>query len=438
MAKFKGTKRARAGPGWIAPTLNAAIKAAKGLRQGYKTYRAARSAFPRSRTYTSTSTAETVRRPYARKKYVTWGKKKRRFPRARGYRCSPMQLRGVRIDVEKGGISSQAGCAYVGHSFGRFYMLQVTVEAILRQLFLQAGVRINSGDEKISGLDSLNVAPSKNFRIEYTHRTDTDDTNASLSSVTVADDETLDTLSTKIVEAWKALWTVNTKVQIIEMGIGKKHDAALNEVRPVNKINLSSMLITLDMYSSMKLQNRTLARTGTADESSMLDVANNPVVGKCYSGNGTGPRQSVFTSNVATPNASPSWCADILSGVITVNEANLRPQFMFSRPPGRGAFSNCSKAVNVRLDPGNIRPSILKFKKTFYVQTLLGILADGYEQDTTKEFLTIGKYNLFGFEKLCNTGEDEPTISLGYEVNTTYRAMVSFKKQPFITSHRLL
>ena len=174
------------------------------------------------------------------------------------------------------------------------------------------------------------------------------------------------------------------------------------------------------------MQNRTLAGgAGTTDQSSMLDIANNPLDGRLYSGLGNGAIPK-FADNSAS--LVESFFGDRESGIIAaVPDTALGnwTQEMYDnyrRPPSSGSFQGVKKTCKISLKPGEIRTSFVNYRKNMsvneYFQRNQQALYQYTRGGTAAPMHFMGNFRFYGFEKRCNTTVDEPDISVGYEMNT--------------------
>ena len=180
----------------------------------------------------------------------------------------------------------------------------------------------------------------------------------------------------------------------------------------------------------MALQNRTLASSAVGnDESNRNDIANNPVAGKYYMGNGTGSMLA-FSNN--TVDLTTNLISDPNTSLIEfdVNGANVTTDMksVLKRPPGRQAFTQVVRSGGVIIAPGQIRNSQIRWKRKLSVNTFVRIIFDALkETSATKLRLNLGKFEFFGFERKVSTGVDEPSISIGYEINQVFRCLLTEK-----------
>lgn len=185
--------------------------------------------------------------------------------------------------------------------------------------------------------------------------------------------------------------------------------------------------IHLYFKSVLSMQNRTPAQTGAVDETSMLDVANNPIKGKVFFGKGTCINAK---SQSNTPGGNNFLTIDKDSGVATIgvdtvvsSTAGLRkvPQFH--------AFTGAYGSTNIMLAPGEIRDDTLVFRKKMslpsFIKMMVPWLRTGLSTSTTSSSMEINwPYRMIGLDRKLDTRTAEPPVTVGYEVNNTVMAMI--------------
>lgn len=204
------------------------------------------------------------------------------------------------------------------------------------------------------------------------------------------------------------------------------------------KLRVDQTYVKAKVYSRLNLQNRTTASSAAgADETNMLDIANNPLKGKFYDTKGNG---FIIRSRDDADGYTPLIGAND-SGLITLDwsqySGNMRAN-MASAPPSH-AFVGTSKAKNVMMSPGAIRSSVLSSIMTMpfndFMRKMMPLLAGAGSSTRTK--LYYGKSRLFVLDKMLDTGVDEPVISLGYELESQVAAYIIEKKPAIATQNNV-
>lgn len=183
------------------------------------------------------------------------------------------------------------------------------------------------------------------------------------------------------------------------------------------EVDLTSSVLHWWCKSDMKIQNRTVAASGTANHDSMANDAE-PLYGKTYDGKGSG---AVTKGNRET-GYTPLF-ADENNGVIQQSGAVLGLQ----EPPSGIAFNYVSRQGKLSLSSGEIKTSILESKWSQpigkYIMELARVGA-GYQLG--QRLYSKGKFRFVSLEKMINTDIANP-IQLGYEMNNKYGCYVKFK-----------
>ncbi len=202
------------------------------------------------------------------------------------------------------------------------------------------------------------------------------------------------------------------------------------------------------MFVSLDDSNRTLSGIAPAipvpgDDlhQNKNDVTNNPVTGRHYSGGGNGPTLRSFDNlaSVATLISNP------VSGGMNYDLVGVGPEVLATlrRPPMGNAFNFVKKVTSVRLEPGAIKKDFLTYKSSMVFNSFLNKIKEMLNQTAAnakviKVRMSIGSFSVLAFEKMCATKSDEPTISIGSELNQIYRARLTEGKSGISSFHEIL
>jgi hypothetical protein len=329
--------------------------------------------------------------------------------------------------TEKGGSVSQDKCIYIGHTTAARAKLGVVFwSACVRQLFLKCGNPFASFKEQVSKTSSTDTGVVK---VEYSF-TD-DQTTFGELNVTVAASATFETVANDIETAWAAA-TVSTSysVRLHALRYVPVTDAAGSVDSMEFKLNMRGSTFTFSASSNMKIQNRTLAATGAGDtehQHHVTSVENNPLQGKSYYKMGNGFRYKWTNDSTNATN----FMGDDASGLIEADpdEATLSTELqdLLQRPPAGTQFYHCKHSGHVKLGPGQIKSSNLKYVKTMTCDSFLNAMLPEYEA-AAHHFFPYGKARMFALEKMMHTDDgDEPDMAIGYEINNFYQGYISTK-----------
>lgn len=378
---------------------------------------------PRKRSRTSVKAKSKTYMP----RYVSTGVYGRKFKKPTKYGVSQYLKFGYVEHVEKGGVTNSNNCVYIGHTFGAQKMINAVCGAIVRKLAEKAGYSVRAMNDKIQANETVVSAVSP-LNLNYSYKL-TAFGQVNVASIVAGADSRWDDLQTQLLNSFYSVVAVGGEdLILLRIWISSKDTAGdIQQVKQAN-MDLGSLLLDLNFSSKMTMQNRTLARTGGADESNANDIANNPIAGRSYTGRGNGAMMRVANNIVATNEAflgnretgEIDFRVDAGGGQVTAEQKEV-----FNRPPAKSAFQNVSATGSAFLNPGQMKTSSCYFKRKMYLSTFMNAVYKNIEGSTNQSFCTLGMFKIYAYEKRCNTGVDEPDISVGYEINSIYRARVS-------------
>jgi hypothetical protein len=169
-------------------------------------------------------------------------------------------------------------------------------------------------------------------------------------------------------------------------------------------IRLEEYMVTVFGKSSLKIQNRTVLAAGDIEST---DVDNQPLNGKTYEGTGSGmawKRQIVAST----------MYADAVNGQILVTQAN---NGVFEPPPA-WEYAKCKMTGKIRLNPGNLKTSVLTDTMKSNFSRLHNKLNPAANGATSNLIYPFGKYRVMLMEKMLQAQAAELNIVISYEVNT--------------------
>jgi hypothetical protein len=201
--------------------------------------------------------------------------------------------------------------------------------------------------------------------------------------------------------------------------VTQRDHAAANNFYQIFQLDLTKAKVQLYCKSSMKIQNRTSAAGftgGTADNDADA-VDNVPIYGKIYSGTGNyvQVQDDVY-------NAQNSGDVNVLAaGVVAGPLREPLPLSMVKR---------ASQIAKAHLDPGEIKTSVLTYRKTFTLMYLVReCAASGGESASplTRGIISIGKFRFFSLEKMIQSvaTNDNNGLNVAYEVDQKHGCICS-------------
>lgn len=354
------------------------------------------------------------------------------FRKTRFTKFNPYYAYGAVINMEHPMLVNNADCVYIGHTFAWDQIMFVISQAIVRKLAMKMGMQIRNIEERIRGNQNITwTGNCLETRIRY--RNNPEDTILTQTATFSGDDTWAD-----VAASLRGFFNAGVGTPLFEWytytGYAVDNGGLANRTPVV--VNFTDMQVYLDCASYMTLQNRTLATsTGTADESSMLDVANNPLEGRLYQGSGSG---AVIRFGDQAAQLTTNMIGSPANGRIEfdVNGANVTGQMkqVLRRPPSVSALGYAYKSTKVRLSPGGLKKDVISMKGSWKLSTLMIKLRsylDGVSNPgaTVRPRIALGKFSIFAMEKLCRTAEaGEPNITVGGEINQTVKCRVMEKK----------
>lgn len=353
------------------------------------------------------------------KRMLTKGYTHKKFRKAKKWKANRFLKSGYVRHVERGNVVSAARCAYIGHGVAADQLTVSICNFLVRKLFSQAGVQINCFDSKVQdyGAVTTNAPGSIGFSYQLS-----DESACFSHQFQIAQDSTFGALATGLRNNFYLTSTRHPGVTIENMIFRELwwHNDLNDNHSSRSRIDLTNLVLDIQVGSYLTLQNRTLAGVAAGtDQSSMLDVANNPIEGRKYTGKGNGT--TLRFNNKSAVN--PGLRTNIDTGVITFDpdspDLSVEMKTMVKRPPQANAFTKQVRQVGAQLNPGAIRKDKLMMKVKMYFNTWASIFKEQFS-NALEEFVDFGRFSLFAFEKKCNTEVDEPNISIGYEINAYY------------------
>lgn len=357
----------------------------------------------------------------------TWGGNRGRFnkrggrPNKRLYRASAV------YKFERGGNISASQCLYLGHHSTPFEHTWLAIwMAVVKAMAKQQKMDFDHWDRPVlEGVANL-------FNIVVRYRDG--EVDKPVSNITYTPSAgTLTWLQLAIELSEQILTLVSSgslKFQLLDMYI--KNQSGTTAIINSQKIRFKDMRIAMKCISTLKIQNETVATsvpdTGQ-DVNNANDIRNNPLEGKFYDiyGNYVSPKFVDHLGGAADPVV---LCARSDNGIMIAADSagNLTPslQNMYKKILPGGFFARCSKTGRVTLAPGEIKRSSIVTRRTMYFNSIISKLLPQLRATNTlaaslnEQPMDFGKSKLFGFEKMVDSRDTEPSISCGYDISYTF------------------
>jgi hypothetical protein len=347
-----------------------------------------------------------------KRRFVTRGRYVGAFKRANNKRTfNKFRTLGSTMKLEASGTSVGGTTAEIGHSTCAAQQILKSVgRAILRRL-------MQKEDKVVSDWTASPTAGSNAYSIYIKYRltptaaistTATHTFTAALSYEGMADE--------LIAEFLKLILNASTEHVFVSIDL---QDAAENYTLPLKEARIHYSVVSL-----LSLQNITKSDTGgTEDHTSMLDIRNNPLVGRVFytSGNTflpSGGEGSVgYTGNIAL--STNGRLGDMASTMV--------------HPKGPNFYLNAPRSGSVMLQPGEIKKSVLKDVKNVSFNYFMFLYRNWNKNNlaVTTAFdshMRVGKSRMFHFEHQLDIAGDDPDVTVAYEINLFVNSYLSYKR----------
>lgn len=309
------------------------------------------------------------------------------------------------------------GCVYVGHGVARAQVAYAALGAILRKLALKCGFQFSSWSALVQTAEDIgNPTLIGGIVTIYFKRGNETAPSAQIgANVTAAI-----TWGTLLDSLFGGLNTASasdfTELQFTE-AFWFRNDGS-NQL-PVGRINLLGAKVKVEFSSNIKIQNQTLSEG--VDTTDNVDA--NPIHGKVYEGMGNGFKLGF--ANLATTPVDQYVKAEPTNGLINFNwsDGALAMDHCYRRPPSKSGFLGTYKMGATRLQPGQIRTGYLSYSKVVSLDYVIGAYMRA-EKLGAKSRFQFGKCQLFGFEKHIHQTLTSSAITLSYEINQRYGAVL--------------
>jgi len=299
---------------------------------------------------------------------------------------------GTYKTVENGDVLTSTHVRYIGHTTHPADQIWNQIsKALVKRIAISVGMEVNDFEKTI-------VASAIGDQWQIRYRTSWDAT-ATLSSHTFIStavyslgDVAFDFV-TWLIANWNNQYNIDGMTFIPTTG--SKY--------PLKIINLKQALVHVDIKSTLKIQNRTVNAEG--DDSN--DVDNAPLYGRGYYGNGNGTQYNDNTVGTVP------FVGDKDTGVISKDAG---ASVSLREPPFANMFVSCKQQGKIHLDPGQIKTSVLTYKKTTLLNSLMRQTVMN-NSTIGRLYTTSGQFRFFGLEKMIDATSDPLSIIVAYEHN---------------------
>lgn len=325
--------------------------------------------------------------------YLTTGIKKRQW---RSRRRVKMQKWGVTKTFESGSVKKADEVMYLGHTtHPAIEMRKMMWKSVFKALFKKMGYDVTDPATELPG-----AVTNDTIYIDYIIKPGFVPQNVNvIRSVCAMSIEALG-------EYFGGLNTNFNNQENDTDFVAVRFQPGTNSLYPSTNIRLEKSIVKVYVKSSLKIQNRSVTK---AADNEADDVDNVPLYGRGYQGTGTCPRlikpyNSAVTSGIEF---LPSHTTGVIySGTVTED--------FLKEPLFGNEWKNVKKMGKLHLDPGVIKTSVLTYYKTKYFNVMYSALKTDNGGLSVNTAPKVGKYRLFGIEKMIDAVESQP-FAVAYE-----------------------
>lgn len=311
-----------------------------------------------------------------------------RVKRARKQLISKYLKYGCDLQYQSGQVSSSANNVVIGHGPAARQMVVALAGALVKRIFKEVGIGIDSWTQVIG--DSATLV----MTIAYRSGPD----GAVLSGTVAGLPTTYWALVTALADRIQ-----NMPGDGILVNLYMRNENANGDYRAL--LYLDKAIVEMEGSSTLVIQNRT---TPVAADNSTDDVRANPIIFKKMECKGNALVCSDDTVS------STGFAAAPVTGYI----AN-------GAPTAKGLdsidnFNNVRRAINGSINPGSVKKDMLKwYFKGSADKFMRGM--EAYVEASTAAAINPGrvmhgKSHVFEFERLCDTRQSEPNLTVGFEI----------------------
>jgi len=332
---------------------------------------------------------------------------------------SLMNRRGVDLTMETGGSTTSKACTYIGHATAPIIQLRNTaVTALMKELFLRAGADVTSLTDPLEVQNTDKVIVRFGFHTGSGLNSDTYSMSAGDSIISVV------AWFTSPLRGWNLDNSDADQREFYSVQF-LPSDNLDYKLRPTLMM-MKQCKVHFIARSALKMQNRTVQTEG---DNEFTNVDNVPLYGKTYEGNGTG---TIYLKTPPTGGPRPVFYANKENSVILSDNGDGCPL----EPPETSQFDVVRREGKIKLDPGEIKTSILSWKKSMKFNDFWNMVYPLSGQNTAVK--PIGTYRLFAIEKMIHFTADvnDTAIKTVYEIN--YDLSCKFTFTTSVQSRKLL
>jgi len=320
---------------------------------------------------------------------------------------SPYAVKGVQMIREDGGLVTGGTMVAIGHATSpRYMMLKVLAHAIVRALINKLSILNVEGFATVVTLPIGSVFQVSLRSLRSTAAPLVFNTTITVGATTWGD------IAEDLLTNLNVYTDDNADLEYQYFGVVGLADE-------VTYVNLKNANLHIDIKSSMKLQNRSAGNSENPDAEA---VSNVPVYGKGYEGRGTGTTKSkVGNVNAADATLYPNTETGVMFRTDTDSQ-------LLKEPDDGSAFLSVSKTSKAKIEPGEIKSSVLTVTRTINMTTFLQLyMVTSNINANPATVHKFGKFRFFLLEKMIEpfTIGVRSDIVVAYEHNIVYQMYLS-------------
>lgn len=323
---------------------------------------------------------------------------------------------GVITKQEYGSSLSDPECVYIGHGIPGNTLIEQICRNLVKILYAKHGWEIPSFSEIIP------LSGSDIHFIQLESYSSSSSTSATLTNTAnIVTTDSWNTIVSKLITVFIGLATDKRKYISLSLFDGSNVGA---DRTMLAKVMLSKLLMEFGFDSHLKVQNVTEAATGAdANDELATNVEANPLHGKEYTKKEWKNGFDLYWRPGVTIATWDGFSVDCATGVIATTSVDSTPATGdyndFKKVPPSFVF-NSTHATTVKIDPGEIKTSVIKFETKIMFQSLMEKTTNIWEEYgvSTNAWMDFGFAKLIALEKLLDSrlASDAP-VGIQYEVS---------------------
>lgn len=323
---------------------------------------------------------------------------------------TPKKVRkGMVVHQEQRGSVADPKVVYLAHTTCvQENILKSLAGTIVKELFRKRGVGFSKWQETYLTADTESI--------QFRYYQDPGNVTIVSGSVTITSGQTFQTISQGLLDAIRSSFSANSVHEVIDFRYLRGGNTTLV------KISAKALKVGISVTSVLTMQNQTLGGTTAASTASTDVVTTNPLRGHKYDGRGSGfiPYERKET------NASyQKFVCNSAFGVLTRTQAISLPE-QGNEPPKGWFWKGCKRVGIAKVEPGQIRKSVLKTNVNISLMKLLELFEESFNATGDKLVQYFGKIRMFALEKVLDSGLSENNITLAWEVDCIVSTTINY------------